>query len=336
VQLVRIKGRRKWYVRWTVDRRSRTTSTGTEDKSAAELYLRKFKASFKERKDKIGCVDIIDRYLDARKNANSYERIHFASLPLKEYFKDLPPMELDEEDFRDYAAQRGGSSETTRRELSMLRAALKLAKYDIKVWLPPKVAPRDKFLSQEQAQGLLAEVRSEHVWLFTMIALATGARKTAILRLEWDRVFLDRRIIDFNEPGREITNKRRAICPIGGEIVAALSDAKQTALSDYVIEWRGKPVDSIKTSFRKAAARAQMRWCTPHVLKHTAISWFAEDRYTVDEISDMTETDPATVRRIYRKFNPDYLRDMADSQGRRLSTASKPNVRNSNEYRRKV
>ena len=54
-------------------------------------------------------------------------------------------------------------------------------------------------------------------------------------------------------------------------------------------------------------------WVTPHVLKHSVCSWLAEDGYTVDRIADMTGTDPGTVRRIYRKVNPESLSDMANS-----------------------
>ena len=49
------------------------------------------------------------------------------------------------------------------------------------------------------------------------------------------------------------------------------------------------------------------------MLKHSVISWLAEDGYTVDRISDMTGTDAPTVRRIYRKVNPESLEDMATS-----------------------
>lgn len=83
-------------------------------------------------------------------------------------------------------------------------------------------------------------------------------------------------------------------------------------MSDRVIEWNGKPVQNIKRGFNRAAERAGLPWATPHTLKHTAISWMAEAGYSIDQISDMTATDGETVKRIYRKFNPNYLRDMAD------------------------
>lgn len=69
---------------------------------------------------------------------------------------------------------------------------------------------------------------------------------------------------------------------------------------------RAKPHNS-----KGAAARAGVPWCTPHVLKHSAISWLAESGMTVDQISDFTGTHPATVRRVYRKFSPDYLDDVS-------------------------
>ena len=54
-------------------------------------------------------------------------------------------------------------------------------------------------------------------------------------------------------------------------------------------------------------------------LKHSVISWLAEAKFTVDQISDMTATHPNTVRRIYRKFSPDYLEDVATSLSKTFS-----------------
>ncbi len=93
-----------------------------------------------------------------------------------------------------------------------------------------------------------------------------------------------------------------------------LSDARALARSDHVIEYAGRPLTDIKKSFRTAVGRAGLpAWLTPHVLKHSVISWLAEDGYTVDRISDMTDTDAVTVRRIYRKVKPEALEDMATS-----------------------
>ncbi len=77
-------------------------------------------------------------------------------------------------------------------------------------------------------------------------------------------------------------------------------------------------VESVQKAFKKAATDAGVSWATPHILKHTAISWLAELGWTVDQIADFTETNPDTVRRIYRKFSPDYIQDVSESLSNRL------------------
>ena len=152
---------------------------------------------------------------------------------------------------------------------------------------------------------------SDHIRLFIRIALTTGARRGAILGLTWNRVDLQRGRIDFQDPEKVITKKRRTATPIDDQLIAALKATRQIARTDHVLEYRGKPVTKISTGFRLTTERAGLPWCSPHVLKHTAISWLAEAGFTIDQISDMTATDPNTVRRIYRKFSPDYLQDLA-------------------------
>lgn len=261
---------------------------------------------------------MLERYRKARLNVKDPARIAEAIVPLVQYFRQLPPEKLQDQDFRDYAAWRQRSNGTVRKEIGVLRSACNLAGVPIKPWMPPKTAPRHQFLTREESQSLLRAARSEHIRLFVLIALATGARKTSILLLPWDQVDLARCVIDFNEPGREITKKRRAVSPIGRRLAAALRDARQSAMTEFVIEYDGKPVGNVKHAFRRTAERAGVPWCTPHHLKHTAISWMAEDGWTVDQIADMTQTDPETVRSIYRKFNPEYLRGIAESQEGRL------------------
>lgn len=95
--------------------------------------------------------------------------------------------------------------------------------------------------------------------------------------------------------------------------------AKEMAQTSYVIEYMGRRIKDIKRSFNDAAEKAGVPWATPHTLKHSVISWLAEAKFTVDQISDMTATHPNTVRRIYRKFSPDYLGDVAASLAKTIS-----------------
>ena len=82
------------------------------------------------------------------------------------------------------------------------------------------------------------------------------------------------------------------------------------ATTTSVIEWNGKPVKSIKTAFQKTADRAP--WCSPHVLKHTAITWLAKKGWSNKKIAEFTETSTETVRRVYRHGSPEKLVKQAD------------------------
>ncbi len=67
------------------------------------------------------------------------------------------------------------------------------------------------------------------------LALHTGARSGAILAVTWNRVDLDRRLVDYREPGRARTRKRRVPAPINDTLHAALTEAKAVATTEYVI-----------------------------------------------------------------------------------------------------
>jgi len=184
---------------------------------------------------------------------------------------------------------------------------------------PPRRPPKERFLTREQGRTLLDAARPIHLRLFLLIAMTTGARKGAILGLTWERVDLERRRIDFTDPEIAITKKRRTVVPVSPDVIAALRMAKETAETSFVIEYMGSSIKDIKRAFADAAKKAFLPWATPHTLKHSVISWLAEDGFTADQISDMTATHPITVRRIYRKFSPDYLEGMAASLSKTVS-----------------
>lgn len=211
------------------------------------------------------------------------------------------------------------STGTLRREFNVLRAALRLAWKDGFLVKPPTLeppadsAPRDRFLSKAEARRLLDAAETPHVKVFLALALFTGARKGSILSLTWDRVDFETAMIDFQEPGRTLTKKRRSIVPITDSLMSELELAKRMARSDYVVEYNGNPVPTgLRWSFRKLCSKAGLTWMpTPHHIKHSVASWFAMDKVPIDQAADWLATDPATLRRVYRKFDPSYLRSVA-------------------------
>jgi integrase len=51
---------------------------------------------------------------------------------------------------------------------------------------------------------------------------------------------------------------------------------------------------------------------TPHMLRHSAAVYMAEDGVSMDEIAQfLGHNDVATTRRVYARFSPNHLRDAA-------------------------
>src|SRR5262249_4051172 len=142
--------------------------------------------------------------------------------------------------------------------------------------VPQKPGPREHHLKRGEAQKLLDAASTPHVKLFIRLALATAGRASALLELTWDPVDLDARRIDLRDPNRPRTRKGRARVPINDCLLEALMEAREGAISPYVIEWDGKRVQSVKKGVGAAARRAGVK-CSPHVLRHTAAVWMAED-----------------------------------------------------------
>ena len=145
---------------------------------------------------------------------------------------------------------------------------------------------------------------------FVALGLMTAARAGAILDLTWDRVDLDRGIIDYG-PGHG--NKRRAIVPCNDELTTLLRALKELACTDAVIERHGKPVRAIKKGFAAACRRAGLSGVTPHIMRHSAATWLAMDDVPMREIARLLGDEEATVERVYAKHSPSYLRRAASA-----------------------
>lgn len=103
---------------------------------------------------------------------------------------------------------------------------------------PPKPSPRDRHLTHVEIGRLLAADCEPYIALAITLMLSTAARVTAVLELTWDRVDMIRGQIDLR---RDTTGPRksRAVVPMKSGARAALTAAKEAALSDQVIEWAG-------------------------------------------------------------------------------------------------
>lgn len=189
------------------------------------------------------------------------------------------------------------------------------------VRLLPKPAPRDRFFTEQDVHKLLSACREPHLFRFVMIALHTLQRPSAILQLRTSQVDLANNRIDFLPPGTHQSNKRRPIVPITQTLRPVLEAAVADSQSGYVVEYMGRPVGKLRTSFRAACQRAGIMPAGPGILRHTGATHLAAAGVPIREISGMLgHTTSAITEAVYAKRRPEFLAGAASALDRVFRT----------------
>ncbi len=254
-------------------------------------------------------------YLEEKKNKPSYGGMNDAWKNIKPHFGHLRPEHVNRPLCREYTAKRKKdsiSNGTIRKELGVLRQALRWndPSCSAVIELPPMPAPRDRYLTRGEYNKLLAACEQHHLRVFIQLALATAGRKSALLELTWDRVDFDRGIISLGKGERRA--KGRATVPMTETLRTALKSAKEASVSEYVIEYGGKPIKNVAKGFREACKRAGLEGVSPHTMRHTSAVWLAEGGVPMQEIAAyLGHSNMNTTFRVYAKFSPTYLKTAA-------------------------
>lgn len=333
--LVRIPGREVWYIR---DGSSRV-STGRADATDAAAELAAYKSRKngemvrrgkggirtvsellkfwgKEHCEKPGGEDswkskwrYVVRTIERHAGHKALERIDF------DWSREYVELREDE----------GVMGPTVRQELTTLLGAWRSAygrglllleppSFDV----PPPSEPRDIFLTKEEARALISACNKAHLKLFVRLGLATGGRPGAVLALRWAHVDLENGRVDFRPSGqrrravvtaKRADGKRAALVPIGEDIISELREARAIAQTDFVIEFSGKPVSSVKKSFASALKRAGLdAEVTPHILRHSAATWMAQAGVPMWEIAGfLGHSSTAMVEKVYGHHAPEFM-----------------------------
>jgi len=125
-----------------------------------------------------------------------------------------------------------------------------------------------------------------------------------VLDLTWPRVDLDHGLIRFRAEGEAETNKRRGRVRIPRQLAAHLGRWRRKSAGTHVVMFRGDRLASIKHGIARAAERAGLDEVTPHVLKHTAITWAVMNGAGVEDAAEFFDTSPETIRKHYWHHSP--------------------------------
>ena len=239
---------------------------------------------------------------------------------------------------------------TARRELVVLGAALrwcwKEGKLDrlIPISLPPQPGPRQRHLNRSEVAALLAGalgwdrhgVRhrtkiNRHLARFILIALYTGTRHDAILRLRWvpntDSGWIDLAsgIMYRRASGAVDKGKRRPPVPITHRLLAHLRRWRRSTTT-HVIEYAGRPINSKE---RRAWGTARELAglgpdVTPHVLRHTCATMLLQLGVSVYDVAGVLGASEDVIRRTYGHHAHDHLRHAVAAFSRRHPPMKRP------------
>lgn len=213
----------------------------------------------------------------------------------------------------------GVEPETVRQEMQYLRTAWRMAWRDRRTSIEPAAydlpsvsSRKDDYFSKQEAADMIWSARGVgHIWTFLQIGFGTGARPGSILALTWERVDLERRLVDFrprDEFGRihDGDTKKYAVTPMSDDLFEALKAVKGRLQTGPVIRWKDRAVGDVDKSFATARKEAGIgRHLTPHAMRHSVITWMAQDGVPFFEIAGFVgHTSPSMLEKVYGHHNP--------------------------------
>ncbi len=329
-----------------------STGCGPRDREEAERQLAdylaaKYRPSQERSRDpaEILIADVLMLYAEAksetvRRPAELGQRLE----ALLSFFGDKRLVEVNGRSCRAYAAQRG-SDAMARRELEDLRAAINHHRKEglcgaiVEVSLPPKPKSRERWLTRSEAarliraawryreiqKGVPTERRSRrHLARFILVGLYTGTRSGAIcgaaLTPAIGRGWVDCEAGLFYRKflGDRDTKKRQPTVRLPARLLAHLRRWKRLGIAQKaVVEFEGEPVKSVRKAFARAAVDAGLAGVSPHVLRHTAVSWAMQNGADLWEAAGYFGMTVEVLERVYGHHRPDHHKGVIEAVTRR-------------------
>ena len=137
-----------------------------------------------------------------------------------------------------------------------------------KVKMLPENNARDRVLSVEELERLLMHLPL-HAAQIVQFTLLTGMRAGEVFNLTWDKVDLKQRVIRL-EP-EDTKNSEPRVIYLNDELLAIMREAGKVRGFGHkrVFTYKGQPIASIKTCFRRACRMAGIDNFRFHDLRHT-------------------------------------------------------------------
>lgn len=321
------------------------------EEKLAEYVLASFRPPRVERDiEDISVADVLTTfYQDCRADQVNQRTFDGRIGRLNAWWGEKKLAEVNGATCRAYAKERG-SPGGARRDLEDLRAAINyhakegLHRGIVRVTLPPKGQPRDRWLTRDEAAKLIwaawrfRETQRrhrgqdkgkalptkrrplQHVARFILIALYTGTRAGAVATASPYRkeghswVDLEAGLFYRLAEGKKATKKRQPPVKLPPHLLAHMRRWKERKIANsHFVEHNGRPVAEVTKGFAHAVELAGLdEEVTPHTLRHTAATWLMLNGVDIWEAAGFLGMSEQILRATYGHHHPDFMRRAAE------------------------
>ncbi|MBN9219518.1 MAG: tyrosine-type recombinase/integrase [Mesorhizobium sp.] len=309
-----------------VAKQTRKVSLGTSDEEEAKAKLLEFVSAERMKTGR----DLSSETVTLKSLWKEYQASHVEKLRSRQAVKILLRYWLEfwgdatvadlrdipkQEEFREWLAAKGLSHNSVVRGLEVGRAAINRAwkrgivrdRPYIEVPAMEQGPPMGRPMEVEEIRRLYAAA-GDHIRLFLILMLGTGARNEAITTLTWPQIDFEAGLIELNPKGRKQTSKRRPTVKLLPFLREVLEPMDKT--TPFVLMFRGQKVGHINKGLRAALRRAHLdRQITAYSCRHTVARWLRREGVQPWETAMQLGHKVAgfSMTEIYAAWSPDYL-----------------------------
>lgn len=309
---------------------------GTQDAEAqivlGQYILERDKPIAREPGELMIAMALKDYYEETAQFCASEKMAKYHETRLLDFFGSRPVSHLTPAFVAKYVRERqekGESNGTIRRDLEHLQAAINhefaegRITYSLKLKKPEAPRARERFLTTDEVEKLIAACKTPHLINFVKIMMATGQRPGAVEKLLWSQVDFKTGVIRFDKQTRSKTKQARPV-PMSAEIYVLLKQLYGIRETPYVLEFvqankkkgtrKARPAGNVKKAFYRACRDAGLEGVSRYTLRHSFGTQKFLDGHREKDIADiMGHTSAKTTAMHYLHTNMERLRLVVDS-----------------------
>jgi integrase len=165
-----------------------------------------------------------------------------------------------------------------------------------------KEIPRDRTLTPEEYQKLLGEC-PYRLRPIIQLAYSTGMRCGEVLGLKWSQLDFKNKVLVLEALDTKTLEKREI--PLSEALIGLLQQVPRTLGNPFVFTFKGKPIKSIKTAFKRVCRKADIENFKFHDLRHCAVTNFRKAGVSDSVIMSISGHKTHAVFRRYDRVDRD-------------------------------